>query len=485
MSNQTEPVTSKVILDRMTESDKKFNERFDAIEKKHTEIEKKLSEPVRAPWVTSGPVFQDSQPYSILKAAAFCKGWLNRDQIKNEYDLHVRLKNYYGKYGFVGDYGAAGFLMPANSAAIPGAPDDDEGERLRAECHYKMNAYRGKFDPDEARWLSKNLSLDGHFTKALGTITDTAAGVLVGFPTLGELIDLQRNMEVFANAGSTEIGLPPNGRLQFPKLTAGATAYWVGEGLSITESQETTGHLDLQAKKLGILVKLNNELIRFASPTAEGMVRLDMARVAALKADLGMLEGTGGTQIKGLITYPTVSAWTPGSDALILLTASTTGSNGDTLTPKDVNRMVEALPDAVPEPTAWVMRKAMWAAIKNFRADAITTADAAGPFMFSLIRELDEKIREALVGYKVVRSSQVSTARVKSGGTNLSYVLTGYFPDWITARFGVMEFLATTLGDTAFVNDQTWLRGIQLLDAGPRHPASFVLCDQLTNNSGS
>ena len=44
---------------------------------------------------------------------------------------------------------------------------------------------------------------------------------------------------------------------------------------------------------------------------------------------------------------------------------------------------------------------------------------------------------------------------------------------------GVMEFLASGLGDTALQNDQTYLRGIQHIDAGPRHAASFVLCDQL------
>ena len=130
-----------------------------------------------------------------------------------------------------------------------------------------------------------------------------------------------------------------------------------------------------QAKKLGVFVKINNELLRFASPSAEGLVRLDMARVAALKADVAMLEGTGGTQ--------------------------------------------------------------------------------------------------------VVRSSQVSNTRVKGSGTTLTYVLLGYFPDWIVARMGVMEFLASGLGDTALQNDQTYLRGIQHLDAGARHGPSFVLCDQL------
>src|SRR5207247_4903329 len=126
----------------------------------------------------------------------------------------------------------------------------------------------------------------------------------------GELIDLQRFLEAVASAGAQEIGLPPNGRSQFPKLSGGSTAYWIGEASSITESTPSTGNLDLQAKKLGIFVKINNELLRFASPSAEGLVRMDMARVAALKADLAMLEGTGGTQIKGLITYSDITTHT-------------------------------------------------------------------------------------------------------------------------------------------------------------------------------
>lgn len=449
-------------------------------------VEKQLKEPVRgAPWVTSGPIGQDSAPYSILKAAGFSMGFFGREQVKNELDLHTRLKNYYKKFAYMPVYNNAAFLVPFSSAAIPSSPDDSDGDSLRMECRQKMTALQGHWDQDEANWLAKRTQTSQMRYKALGTISDTAGGVLVGFPTLGELIDLQRNLEVFANAGSTEIGLPPNGRLQFPKLTNGATAYWLGEAQTITESQETTGYLDLVAKKLGIMVKMNNELLRFTSPTAEGMVRMDMARVAALKADLAMLEGTGGTQIKGLLTYETASSWVYGQDKLIELTASTTGNDGNTMTGPDVNRMVEALPDMVPEPTGWVMRRAMWQAIKNFRADAITTGDSRGQFLFGQFRGLDEKMVNNLVGYPVTASSQVSTARVKGNGTNLTYVLTGYFPDWITARFGIMEFLATQLGDTAFQQDQTWLRGIQQLDAGPRHASSFVFMDDLTNNSGA
>src|SRR5207253_3177724 len=208
---------------------------------------------------------------------------------------------------------------------------------------------------------------------------------------------------------------------------------------------------------LGVFVKINNELLRFASPSTEGLVRLDMARVAALKADLAMLEGTGGTQIKGLVAYSDITSHT----------ASTTGSNGDTFQPEDVALMEGKLPDAVVAPTAWVFRKNFYSVLMNRRADAATAGDQKGPFMFFRSRaSAAEPPPLELYGTPVIRSSQVSNTRVKGTGTNLTYTLLGYFPDWIVARMGVMEFLASGMGDTALQNDQTYLRGIQHIDAG-------------------
>jgi HK97 family phage major capsid protein len=194
-----------------------------------------------------------------------------------------------------------------------------------------------------------------------------------------------------------------------------------------------------------------------------------MARAAALKADLAMLEGTGGTQIKGLITYSGIATHT----------ASSPGTNGDTFQPADVALMESKLPDAVDAPSAWVMRKAMFAALMNRRADAVSASDGKGPFMLRGPTQTPSALPGELYGTRVVRSAQVSAARVKGSGTNLTYILLGYFPDWVVARMGVMEFLASGLGDTALQNDQTVLRGIQHIDAGPRQAASFVLCDQL------
>ncbi len=427
-------------------------------------IEKATRVERRVPWVTSGPVCADSAGYSVLKAAAFALGFVGPDQAKEEIHAHQQLRDLYAGYGFSPHHGQQSFLVPLASAHLP--VFEPQGQRLRDELHQKMTAHSAKYDPDEADWIGRRLNPR---RKALGTVTDTAGGTFVPLPMLGELIDLQRSLEVFATAGAREVALPPNGRVQFPKLTAASTAYWVGEASSITESQPTTGNLDLQAKKLGVFVKINNELLRFASPSAEGLVRLDMARAAALKADLAMLEGTGGTQIKGLITYSDITPHT----------ASTTGTDGNTFTPADVALMESKLPDAVDAPTAWVMRKAMFAALMNRRSDSVSAADGKGPFLFRDMRYASGGPPAELYGTRVVRSAQVSATRTKGASSALTYMLLGNFPDWIVARMGVMEFLASGLGDTALQNDMTYLRGIQHIDAGPRHAASFVLCDQL------
>lgn len=419
----------------------------------------------RVPWVTSGPVYQDSVGYSVLKAAAFALGYVGPDQAKEEIHAHRQLQELYAGYGFLPHGGAQSFLVPLASAHLP--TFEPHGQKLQTELRQKMTAQAGKYDPDEADWIARRLG--GVRGKALGTTGDTAGGSLVASPMLGELIDLQRNLEAFATAGAREVALPPNGRIQFPKLTAGSTAYWVGEGAAVTETQPTTGSLELQAKKLGVLVKLNNELLRFASASAEGLVRFDMARAAALKADLAMLEGSGGTQIKGVTTYSGIGTHT----------ASGAGANGDTFLPQDVAGMEAKLPDAVDAPTAWLMRKSLFAALMNRRADAVSASDGRGPFLFRDNRSVGTGRPTDLYGTPVVRSSQVSGTRTKGSGTTLTYLLLGYFPDWIVARLGVMEFLASGHGDTAMANDLTYLRGIQHIDAGPRNPASFVLCDQL------
>src|SRR5205823_5599610 len=111
--------------------------------------------------------------------------------------------------------------------------------------------------------------------------------------------------------------------------------------------------------------------------------------------------------------------------------------------------------------------------------DAVAANDAKGSFLFRNMPATNGTPPGDLFGTRVVRTAQVAANRTKGTGTTLSYILLGYFPDWIVARLGVMEFLASGTGDTALQTAQPSLRATHHTAAGPRTPASFVLCDQL------
>jgi hypothetical protein len=216
-------------------------------------VEKAMPAPVarRVPWATAGPVCQDSAGYSVLKAAAFALGFVGPEFAKEEIHTHNQLRDLYQGYGFLPHHGQQSFLVPLASAHLPAF--EPQGNKLRDELRQKMTAQAGKYDPDEADWIGRRAGLR---RKALGTDVEDG-GILIPPAMLGELIDLQRNFEAFAAAGAREVALPPNGRIQFPKLSGASSAYWVGEASAITESQPSTDSLSLQAKKLGVFVKLN------------------------------------------------------------------------------------------------------------------------------------------------------------------------------------------------------------------------------------
>lgn len=414
--------------------------------------------------------------YSILRAAALCLGALPAESCSEEIEVSNRLKSFFKGEGFRPHYGHNSFLVPASTNLLPRRHDDGsewpEMKQFATELRQKIAASQPKeVDHDEVAWVRR---------KAMGTLSDSVGGTLVPAPMLGELIDLQVQFEAFSQAGAKQIDLPPNGRIQFPKHTSGGTAYWVGEANAITESDMGTGDLDLQAKKLGILYRFNNELLRFASPNVEALARTDMAVQMGLKADRAMFDGTGGTQIKGLLTYDTQASWTQGSDKVIIHTATSTGTDGDTFEPQDVYKMRHKLPDPVQKKSLnWVFRTDHAQTIMSKRGDATMPGDERGPFVFEFARNPATGEPSGLYGAGLITSQNVPNNRSKGSASNLSLVLLGAFEDWLIARAGVVEFALNPWEGTGFAAVQTLLRGVEYIDAGPRHLASFTYCDDI------
>lgn len=423
-----------------------------------------------APAVRTGEDPLSSRGYQLQRVLGLRQGYLRADACKVELDIHEKLYQAFVQVGGMVCEGHQSILVPLSSAMIP-----DEFQALRTEIAQSVR--QGVAGGDFRLAMAIGQASGGRMTvaQAMSLYDDSALGVFAGPTQQGEMIDLIRAREVWSRVGASQITLPPNGRMSWPSQTSAGSAYWVGEGATLTPSQPGTGiGLQLIAKKLGMLYKLPNELLRFTTPETEMFLRNDMARVIGLKSDEAMFDGTGGTQIKGLLNYTGFNS----------VTASTTGANGNTFTPEDPARMMSALEDAQWDPETnkfgWMMRPKMWWDMANKRADAITAADAKGPWLFPVDRgSLDGVPRSSLLGSTVYRSTQVPNDRQKGDASNLSCIIAGAFSEWLIARVGVMEIALSTQGDTPFTTDSTWIRAIQHLDAGPRYLSAFAVCDDL------
>lgn len=125
--------------------------------------------------------------------------------------------------------------------------------------------------------------------------TSTAGGNLVASELLaGSFIDLLRNRMAMMQAGVTMLsGL--QGNISIPRQSSAATAYWVGEGGSPTESQQAIDQVNMTPKTVGAFVDYSRRLLLQSSIDVEGMIRADLARVIALELDRAAIYGTGSS----------------------------------------------------------------------------------------------------------------------------------------------------------------------------------------------
>lgn len=428
------------------------------------------------PWARRGEDPLSSRGFSFMKMIGLLSGACPREDAKIEVDVHERLHNVFCKSLGDAGYAYAGgghtainrFLAPLSTAFMS---DKQVPLDFRREMKALVHAGTEGADPGEMAWIRRKvLSGMGYDQKALSWLNELTGGAVVAPPEMGELIELLRNKEALINAGARVVPLPPQGRLKYPRQTAASTTYWVGENSPIPESVLGTGEVTLQAKKLAVLIKAPNELIRFASPAAEALMRDDMTKSLALGLDLAGLEGLGGDhRPRGLIQMQNINR----------VTSSTTGANGDKVDGRDIYRMIAAVEESNAEFEAFVMRPKTLYKYYQLRADAVAQGDAQGPFLFNLIREAADGVEATLAGYPVVKSTQVSQVRSKGSASNLTYVVGGMWSDLLIGMFGAIEFAATTMGDTSFANDQTWVRGILSADIAARHEAAFALLDNL------
>jgi hypothetical protein len=426
------------------------------------------------PWTTTGSV-NSSKGFSISKALAARLGFIDEASAKDDLEalrlFSKSLADTQSGYSAL-QTDQHTIKIPLSTALLPKAATEHEGFRV-----YKAMEAAGSegYDPDEARWIFKKSDLS--------YLTNTLGGYTVPPPIQGEMIDLMRPKEAFLQAGATTVPLPPNGRISYPRLTGTSTAYWVGENTSITQSNQTFGQVNLQAKKLGDYVVMPNELLKYSAVAVDSIIRNEMSKTLALAFDYACFYGAGGaTQPKGLISYT-------GTDQVVdyaTLTPAPKGvaTDGNRLRPEDGYRMAGLIQDRnfAEEDWKWIMRPSMAHNTVGYRADAVTANDAAGAFVNSMMRLVSDRTSTDLwCGYPIVKSSVVLANYTKGSGTNLTEVFGGIWSNWLLGMYGAVEIAVSNQAGTLFQSDQTGIRVLMHCDAAPRYEGAFVRYKQLLN----
>lgn len=286
--------------------------------------------------------------------------------------------------------------------------------------------------------------------KALGESIGSAGGFLVPDQLLGEVKDRITARAVVRRAGATVYPMATD-TLNVPKITGGATAYWVGENAQITASDETVGQLQLVAKLLAAMVKVSNQLISDASPSAEAAIRRDIAKVISLAEDNAFIAGTGtGNQPTGIIN-------TTGVNELSL------GVNGATPTFDNIYDALYQVENNNGLASAWIMHPRTKNTLRKIK-------DTQGNYIYNVAPNVKDP--DSLVGLPVFLTSQIPANLTVGTSTDCSYIIVGQFDEAIIGERAGLEF-STDQSGTAFEFYQTWIRAISRLDFGLRTPGVF------------
>lgn len=291
--------------------------------------------------------------------------------------------------------------------------------------------------------------------KALGINPDTAGGYLVAPEQSNEVIELLR-AEAAVLPLCRQVPLNRD-TLQIPLLSSGATAYWVGENAQITESQQAFGQITLVAKKLGILVKVSNELLEDSDPSVDAIIREDIALTAAEEIDRVILLGSGiGDEPRGLLNIAAVTK--------TALNAAPTFNNV-----VDCISRVEQGNVRVNPGWQWVMNPREKATLSKI-------LDTEGQYVWTELGlpgyAMNGGYPTTLRGYGYKTTTKLDIDAAHNDETEVFF---GQWNDVVVGMRKSLEIVASNQAGTSFEYDQTWIRALLRMDLNIRHAESIEI----------
>lgn len=298
---------------------------------------------------------------------------------------------------------------------------------------------------------ARGLMLPYDVVRASDLVKGTASkgGNLVATELLsGSFIDLLRNAMVINNMGAVTLsGLV--GDIAIPKQTGAATAYWVAEDGSPTQSGQTIGQVLMSPKTVGAFTDISRKLLLQSSIDVEGMVQNDLATVLGLAIQqAGLVHAADRPKgiLGGHVATPTVVGGTNGAaptwEHIVGLETAVSVANADVGT-------LAYLTNA------------------KVRGKLKTTSKVSGQNGF-----IWENGDTPLNGYRCAVTNAMPSNLTKGTANNCSAAIFGNWADLVIGMWGSLDLTVdtTTLGTSGAVR----VIALQDVDIAVRNAESFA-----------
>lgn len=341
---------------------------------------------------------------------------------------------------------------------------------LAAEISQECERHGGQLTADRSILIPWTALVRGQRTLAAGgTGGGTAAGgSFIATDTLvDQMIEALRSETIAMNMGITPlVGL--TGNVSIPKLTGTSTAYWLSNDQSaITESNLTTGAVELQAKNVAALSKITRQMMVQTAGVMDELVRQDLMATIGEAIDTAVFHGKGsGGEPRGITNTSGIGSKSGGANGGAF-------AIGDPIDLKTLVRKGKAR-----GPLAIATNATVTGAMSQARAGA-----NSGPFLW--VDNMDTGAVDMqpgrFRGMRVWESEIISDEGTKGTGTGLSTLIVGVFRNVVLGTWGPGIEVAIGTDADDFSKAIRSVRAITTVDVGIRHAQAFAARTDITS----
>lgn len=274
-------------------------------------------------------------------------------------------------------------LMPHHTS-LRAFNDGPEAVESAYRCGRWLRAHIFK-NADDLRWCKDH----GVENRALGENSNASGGALVPEEFAARVIRLVENYGTFAASNVEKVTMTRDTMI-IPKRVTGTTAYFVGEGTAVSESEPTYANVQLIAKKLAVGTRMSSEVVEDALVSIADAVATEFATSLSYKQDLCGWVGDGTSAYGGI--YGVASKINDGTHTAGVLTAGSGATGFETLTVTDFVKAIGKMPLYARQGAEWYISPA------GFAASMARLRYAAGG---NTVEQVGGGVNEMFLGFKV------------------------------------------------------------------------------------